>query len=31
LSEDEIALAHALGKRIADVAATLAAGRASRR
>jgi NAD(P)H dehydrogenase (quinone) len=31
LSEDEIALAHALGKRIADIAATLAAGRASRR
>ena len=31
LSEDEIALAQALGKRIADVAATLAAGRAARR
>jgi len=31
LSEDEIVLAQALGKRIADVAATLAAGRAARR
>lgn len=31
LSEDEIALAQALGKRVADVAATLAAGRAARR
>ena len=30
LSEDEIALAQALGKRVADVAATLAAGRAAR-
>jgi NAD(P)H dehydrogenase (quinone) len=31
LSEDEITLAQALGKRVADVAATLAAGRAVRR
>jgi NAD(P)H dehydrogenase (quinone) len=31
LSEDEAALAQALGKRVADVAATLAAGRAARR
>ena len=31
LSEDEIALAQALGKRVAEVAATLAAGRAARR
>jgi len=31
LSEDEITLAQALGKRVADVAATLAAGRNSRR
>jgi NAD(P)H dehydrogenase (quinone) len=31
LSEDEIALAQALGKRVADVAATLAAGRTARR
>jgi NAD(P)H dehydrogenase (quinone) len=31
LSEDEIVLARALGKRVADVAATLAAGRAARR
>jgi NAD(P)H dehydrogenase (quinone) len=31
LSDDEIVLAQALGKRVADVAATLAAGRASRR
>ena len=31
LSEDEIVLAQALGKRVADVAATLAAGRAARR
>jgi NAD(P)H dehydrogenase (quinone) len=31
LSEDEIQLAQALGKRVADVAATLAAGRAARR
>ena len=31
LSDDEIALAQALGRRIADVAATLAAGRAARR
>jgi len=31
LSEDEIALARALGRRIADVAATLAAGRAARK
>ncbi len=31
LSEDEIALAQALGRRVADVAATLAAGRAARR
>jgi NAD(P)H dehydrogenase (quinone) len=31
LSEDEISLARALGKRVADVAATLAAGRAARR
>ena len=31
LSDDEIVLAQALGKRIADVAATLAAGRAARR
>jgi NAD(P)H dehydrogenase (quinone) len=30
LSEDEISLARALGKRVADVAATLAAGRAAR-
>jgi NAD(P)H dehydrogenase (quinone) len=30
LSEDEIALAQALGRRIADVAATLAAGRKAR-
>ena len=28
LSEDEITLAQALGKRVADIAATLAAGRA---
>ena len=31
LSEDESALAQALGKRVADAAATLAAGRAARR
>jgi NAD(P)H dehydrogenase (quinone) len=31
LSEDEITLAQALGKRVADVAANLAAGRAARR
>jgi NAD(P)H dehydrogenase (quinone) len=31
LSDDEITLALALGKRVADVAATLAAGRAARR
>jgi NAD(P)H dehydrogenase (quinone) len=31
LSEDEITLAQALGRRIADVAATLMAGRAARR
>ncbi len=31
LSEDEITLAQALGKRVAEVAATLAAGRAARR
>jgi NAD(P)H dehydrogenase (quinone) len=31
LSEDEIQLAQALGKRVADVAATLAAGRVARR
>jgi len=31
LSEDEIALARALGRRVADVAATLAAGRAARK
>jgi NAD(P)H dehydrogenase (quinone) len=31
LSEDEITLARALGRRIADVAATLAAGRAARK
>ena len=31
LSEDESVLAHALGKRVADVAATLVAGRAARR
>ena len=31
LSEDEIQLAQALGKRVADVAVTLAAGRAARR
>ncbi|HTU64791.1 MAG TPA: NAD(P)H:quinone oxidoreductase [Steroidobacteraceae bacterium] len=31
LSADEIELAQALGKRVADVAATLAAGRAARR
>jgi len=31
LSEDEIALAQALGKRVADIAAALVAGRASRR
>jgi NAD(P)H dehydrogenase (quinone) len=31
LSEDEIQLAQALGKRVAEVAATLAAGRAARR
>jgi NAD(P)H dehydrogenase (quinone) len=31
LSEDEIALAQALGKRVADVAATLSAGRVARR
>jgi NAD(P)H dehydrogenase (quinone) len=31
LSEDEIALAQALGRRVADVAATLIAGRAARR
>ncbi len=31
LSEDEIVLAQALGKRVADVAATLAAGRTARR
>jgi NAD(P)H dehydrogenase (quinone) len=30
LSEDEISLAQALGKRVADVAATLVAGKASR-
>ena len=30
-SEDEITLAQALGRRVADVAATLAAGRAARR
>jgi hypothetical protein len=31
LSDDEITLARALGRRIADVAATLAAGRAARK
>ena len=31
LSEDEVTLAQALGKRVADVAATLAAGRNTRR
>jgi hypothetical protein len=31
LSEDEITLAQALGKRVAEVAADLAAGRAARR
>ena len=31
LSEDEIVLAQALGKRVADIAATLVAGRTSRR
>ena len=31
LSEDEIVLAQALGKRVADIAATLAAGRTARR
>ena len=31
LSEDEITLAQALGKRVADLAATLAAGRTARR
>ncbi len=31
LSEDEITLAQALGRRVAEVAATLAAGRAARR
>ena len=31
LSEDEIALARAQGQRIAEVAATLVAGRAARR
>jgi len=31
LSEDEITLAQALGKRVADIAATLAAGRTARR
>src|SRR6478735_4359470 len=31
LSDDEIVLAQALGRRVADVAATLAAGRAARR
>jgi NAD(P)H dehydrogenase (quinone) len=31
LSEDEIVLAQALGKRVAEVAATLVAGRAARR
>jgi NAD(P)H dehydrogenase (quinone) len=31
LSSDEIALAQSLGRRVADVAATLAAGRAARR
>ena len=31
LSEDEMALAQALGRRLADVAATLAAGRAARK
>ena len=31
LSEDEISLAQAQGRRIAEIAATLAAGRASRR
>jgi NAD(P)H dehydrogenase (quinone) len=31
LSDDEITLAQALGKRVADLAATLAAGRAARR
>jgi NAD(P)H dehydrogenase (quinone) len=31
LSEDEITLAQALGKRVADLAATLVAGRAARR
>ncbi|HEV7608602.1 MAG TPA: NAD(P)H:quinone oxidoreductase [Steroidobacteraceae bacterium] len=31
LSEDEITLAQALGRRVADVAATLAAGRAARK
>ena len=30
LTDDEIVLAHALGKRVGDVAATLAAGRAAR-
>jgi NAD(P)H dehydrogenase (quinone) len=31
LSEDEITLAQALGKRLAEVAATLSAGRSARR
>jgi hypothetical protein len=31
LSDDEIALAQALGKRVAEVAANLAAGKAARR
>jgi hypothetical protein len=31
LSEDEIALAQALGNRVAEIAAALAAGRAARR
>ena len=31
LSKDEIELAQALGRRVADIAATLAAGRAARR
>ena len=31
LSADEIELAHALGKRVAEAAATLAAGRNARR
>jgi hypothetical protein len=31
LSEDEIALAQALGRRVAEVAATLAAGRSARK